>query len=169
MFTGVVVGTVTAEDRDEPYTLHTTLKYRIVSQAPSVTPAFSLHGDTGVITVLSPQLDREVIFPDVYLALDSVHKSRFNPWHENQLIKHLCCLFLCLSEFLANLGRESFAVLLFNTEELTMDSYSFSVHESHGCSFLLVKLHVRCCLLLYREDELILLHVISHPPLNRNL
>lgn len=70
---------MTAEDRDEPYTLHTTLKYRIVSQTPSVTPAFSLHGDTGVISVLSPQLDREVIFPEVYLVLDLVHTSCFNP------------------------------------------------------------------------------------------
>ncbi|XP_015710979.1 desmocollin-2-like isoform X1 [Coturnix japonica] len=58
---GVIVGTVTAEDRDEPYTLHTTLKYRIVSQTPSVTSAFSLHGDTGVITVSSSQLDRELV------------------------------------------------------------------------------------------------------------
>ncbi|XP_027530571.1 desmocollin-1-like isoform X4 [Neopelma chrysocephalum] len=58
---GVVVGKVTAEDRDEPYTLHTTLKYRIVSQNPPITPAFSLHGDTGVISVLLPQLDRELV------------------------------------------------------------------------------------------------------------
>ncbi|XP_017689285.1 PREDICTED: desmocollin-1-like isoform X3 [Lepidothrix coronata] len=58
---GVVVGQVTAEDRDEPYTLHTTLKYRIVSQNPPITPAFSLHGDTGVISVLLPQLDRELV------------------------------------------------------------------------------------------------------------
>ncbi|XP_027738965.1 desmocollin-1 isoform X4 [Empidonax traillii] len=58
---GVVVGRVTAEDRDEPYTLHTTLKYRIVAQNPPITPAFSLHGDTGVISVLLPQLDRELV------------------------------------------------------------------------------------------------------------
>uniref|UniRef100_A0A663MGT5 Cadherin domain-containing protein n=1 Tax=Athene cunicularia TaxID=194338 RepID=A0A663MGT5_ATHCN len=58
---GVIVGKMTAEDRDEPYTLHTTLKYRIVSQNPPVTPAFSLHGDTGVISVLLPQLDRELV------------------------------------------------------------------------------------------------------------
>uniref|UniRef100_A0A663MI56 Cadherin domain-containing protein n=1 Tax=Athene cunicularia TaxID=194338 RepID=A0A663MI56_ATHCN len=57
----VIVGKMTAEDRDEPYTLHTTLKYRIVSQNPPVTPAFSLHGDTGVISVLLPQLDRELV------------------------------------------------------------------------------------------------------------
>ncbi|KFW12128.1 Desmocollin-1, partial [Fulmarus glacialis] len=58
---GILVGKVTAEDRDEPYTLHTTLKYRIVSQNPLVPPAFSLHGDTGVISVSSPQLDRELV------------------------------------------------------------------------------------------------------------
>ncbi|NWH50276.1 DSC2 protein, partial [Fregata magnificens] len=58
---GVRVGKVTAEDRDEPFTLHTTLKYRIVSQNPPVPPAFSLHGDTGVISVSSPQLDRELV------------------------------------------------------------------------------------------------------------
>uniref|UniRef100_A0A8D2PA53 Cadherin domain-containing protein n=1 Tax=Zosterops lateralis melanops TaxID=1220523 RepID=A0A8D2PA53_ZOSLA len=58
---GVVVGKVIAEDRDEPYTLHTTLKYRIVAQNPPITPAFSLHGDTGVISVLLPQLDRELV------------------------------------------------------------------------------------------------------------
>lgn len=69
MFTGVVVGRVTAEDRDEPDTLHTRLKYRIVSQNPPVTQAFSLHGDTGVIAVLLPQLDREVIFPEASLAV----------------------------------------------------------------------------------------------------
>ncbi|KFR10428.1 Desmocollin-1, partial [Opisthocomus hoazin] len=58
---GVVVGKLTAEDRDEPDTLHTTLKYRIVSQNPPLPPGFSLHGDTGVITVSSPQLDRELV------------------------------------------------------------------------------------------------------------
>lgn len=58
---GVIVGTVTAEDRDEPLTLHTLLRYRIVSQNPPIIPAFSLHGETGVISVLSPQLDRELV------------------------------------------------------------------------------------------------------------
>ncbi|OPJ83401.1 desmocollin-1 isoform X1 [Patagioenas fasciata] len=57
---GIIVGKVTAEDKDEPYTLHTALKYRIVSQNPPIPPVFSLHGDTGVISVASPQLDREV-------------------------------------------------------------------------------------------------------------
>ncbi|KAM9302890.1 desmocollin-1-like [Morus bassanus] len=58
---GVLVGKVTAEDRDEPNTLHTTLKYRIVSQNPPLPAVFSLHGDTGVISVSSPQLDRELV------------------------------------------------------------------------------------------------------------
>ncbi|KAK2511905.1 desmocollin-1 [Columba guinea] len=57
---GIIVGKVTAEDKDEPYTLHTALKYRIVSQNPPIPPVFSVHGDTGVISVASPQLDREV-------------------------------------------------------------------------------------------------------------
>jgi len=69
VLTGVVVGKLTAEDRDEPDTLHTTLKYRIVSQNPPLPPGFSLHGDTGVITVSSPQLDREVIFPEASLPV----------------------------------------------------------------------------------------------------
>ncbi|XP_067146709.1 desmocollin-1 isoform X2 [Apteryx mantelli] len=58
---GIIVGKMVADDRDEPYTLHTTLKYRIVSQTPPVTPVFGIHSDTGVITVLSPQLDRELV------------------------------------------------------------------------------------------------------------
>lgn len=69
MFTGIIVGKVIAEDKDEPYTLHTTLKYRIVSQKPPIPPVFSVHGDTGVISVASPQLDREVIFPEVSLPV----------------------------------------------------------------------------------------------------
>ncbi|XP_025970523.2 desmocollin-2 isoform X2 [Dromaius novaehollandiae] len=58
---GIMVGKMIAEDRDEPFTLHTTLKYRIVSQTPPVTPVFGIHSDTGVISVLSPQLDRELV------------------------------------------------------------------------------------------------------------
>lgn len=66
---------MTAEDRDEPFTLHTLLRYRIVSQNPPIIPAFSLHGETGVITVLSPQLDREVIFLEAYLVVNtSAHR-----------------------------------------------------------------------------------------------
>ncbi|NXE47751.1 DSC1 protein, partial [Casuarius casuarius] len=58
---GIMVGKMIAEDRDEPSSLHTTLKYRIVSQTPPVTPVFGIHSDTGVISVLSPQLDRELV------------------------------------------------------------------------------------------------------------
>ncbi|KFO76749.1 Desmocollin-1, partial [Cuculus canorus] len=57
---GVFVGKVIAEDRDEPYTLHTTLKYSIVSQIPESVRSFSIHPYLGDISVLSPQLDREM-------------------------------------------------------------------------------------------------------------
>ncbi|KAG6933657.1 desmocollin-1 [Chelydra serpentina] len=56
---GTVVGKVIAEDRDEMYTLHTLLRYRIVTEQPSLHKMFSVHRDTGVITTLTPQLDRE--------------------------------------------------------------------------------------------------------------
>ncbi|NXC68616.1 DSC2 protein, partial [Anhinga anhinga] len=58
---GVLVGKVTAEDRDEPNTLHTALKFRIVSQEPPLPKVFSLNGDRGEIFVSSSQLDRELV------------------------------------------------------------------------------------------------------------
>uniref|UniRef100_A0A8C8RQD7 Cadherin domain-containing protein n=1 Tax=Pelusios castaneus TaxID=367368 RepID=A0A8C8RQD7_9SAUR len=58
---GTIVGTVTAEDLDEPYTLHTSLRYRIVSQQPSSPRIFSVHHESGAISTLSPQLDREIV------------------------------------------------------------------------------------------------------------
>ncbi|TFK12310.1 SKI/DACH domain-containing protein 1 [Platysternon megacephalum] len=58
---GTVVGKVTAEDRDEPYTLHTELRYRIVSEQPPLPKMFFVHPESGVITTLIPQLDREII------------------------------------------------------------------------------------------------------------
>uniref|UniRef100_A0A8C4W8C8 Cadherin domain-containing protein n=1 Tax=Gopherus evgoodei TaxID=1825980 RepID=A0A8C4W8C8_9SAUR len=58
---GTVVGQVTAEDRDELYTLHTALKYRIVSEEPPFPKMFSVHPESGVITTLTSQLDREII------------------------------------------------------------------------------------------------------------
>lgn len=62
--TGTVVGQMTATDRDEPGTLHTKLKYRIVGQDPLPIKGpgvFNIHPDTGSITVVSPTLDRESI------------------------------------------------------------------------------------------------------------
>uniref|UniRef100_A0A8C0HFC6 Cadherin domain-containing protein n=1 Tax=Chelonoidis abingdonii TaxID=106734 RepID=A0A8C0HFC6_CHEAB len=56
-----VVGQVTAEDRDELYTLHTALRYRIVSEEPPFPKMFSVHHESGVITTLTSQLDREII------------------------------------------------------------------------------------------------------------
>ncbi|XP_015270041.1 PREDICTED: desmocollin-2-like [Gekko japonicus] len=59
---GTLVGQVTATDRDEPNTLHSTIRYRIVSQSGQmyhISEAFGIHPDSGSITVLSPNLDRE--------------------------------------------------------------------------------------------------------------
>ncbi|XP_032323054.1 desmocollin-3 isoform X1 [Camelus ferus] len=57
---GTTVGVVCATDRDEPDTMHTRLKYSIVEQTPRSPGLFSVHPSTGVITTVSPYLDREV-------------------------------------------------------------------------------------------------------------
>ncbi|XP_034851625.1 desmocollin-1 isoform X2 [Mirounga leonina] len=57
--TGTSVGQVTAIDLDEPDTLHTRLKYKILQQIPDHPKHFSIHPDTGVITTTTPLLDRE--------------------------------------------------------------------------------------------------------------
>ncbi|CAO2593385.1 Dsc1, partial [Lemmus lemmus] len=57
--TGTSVGQVTAIDNDEPGTLHTRLKFKILQQIPDQPRHFSIHPDTGVITTTSPLLDRE--------------------------------------------------------------------------------------------------------------
>ncbi|XP_068788528.1 desmocollin-1 isoform X1 [Struthio camelus] len=75
---GIEVGKMIAEDKDEPLTLHTALKYRIVSQTPTVTPVFSIHSDTGVISVLSPQLDRELV--SKYILLVEVRDMAGQPF-----------------------------------------------------------------------------------------
>ncbi|KAF7246147.1 Desmocollin-1 [Varanus komodoensis] len=57
-----VVGQVSATDRDEPNTLHTKLKYRILSQSPAPTKGgatFNIEPDSGYITLASLNLDRE--------------------------------------------------------------------------------------------------------------
>ncbi|XP_021006373.1 desmocollin-1 isoform X2 [Mus caroli] len=56
---GTSVGQVTAIDKDEPGTLHTRLKYKILQQIPDQPKHFSIHPDTGVITTTTPLLDRE--------------------------------------------------------------------------------------------------------------
>ncbi|KAB1258450.1 Desmocollin-3 [Camelus dromedarius] len=56
---GTTVGVVCATDRDEPDTMHTRLKYSIVEQTPRSPGLFSVHPSTGVITTVSPYLDRE--------------------------------------------------------------------------------------------------------------
>ncbi|ELW64622.1 desmocollin-1 [Tupaia chinensis] len=57
--TGTSVGQVTAIDLDEPETLHTRLRYKILQQIPDHPKHFSVHPDTGVITTTTPILDRE--------------------------------------------------------------------------------------------------------------
>ncbi|NWW95730.1 DSC1 protein, partial [Rhynochetos jubatus] len=54
---GEYVGQVTAEDKDEPHTLHTKLKYSIVGSTR--THPFIIHSDSGVIRTATPHLDRE--------------------------------------------------------------------------------------------------------------
>ncbi|NP_001099631.2 desmocollin-1 precursor [Rattus norvegicus] len=56
---GTSVGQVTAIDKDEPGTLHTRLKYKILQQIPDHPKHFTVHPDTGVITTTTPLLDRE--------------------------------------------------------------------------------------------------------------
>ncbi|ELK05682.1 Desmocollin-1 [Pteropus alecto] len=56
---GTSVGKVSAIDLDEPDTLHTRLKYKILQQIPDHPKHFSIHPDTGVITTTSSLLDRE--------------------------------------------------------------------------------------------------------------
>ncbi|KAF6302816.1 desmocollin 3 [Rhinolophus ferrumequinum] len=58
---GVPVGVVCATDRDEPDTMHTRLKYSILEQTPRSPGLFSVHPSTGVITIVSHYLDREVV------------------------------------------------------------------------------------------------------------
>nr|XP_058896254.1 desmocollin-3 isoform X2 [Kogia breviceps] len=58
---GTTVGVVYATDRDEPDTMHTRLKYSILEQTPRSPGTFSVHPGTGVITIISHYLDREVV------------------------------------------------------------------------------------------------------------
>ncbi|XP_062986741.1 desmocollin-1-like isoform X1 [Elgaria multicarinata webbii] len=67
---GTIIGEMTATDRDEAGTLHTDLKYRIVSQEPisfQGVYTFNINRDTGCITLATPTLDRETI--DRYIIL----------------------------------------------------------------------------------------------------
>ncbi|XP_071064610.1 desmocollin-1 isoform X2 [Dasypus novemcinctus] len=68
--TGTSVGQVTAIDLDEPDTLHTRLKYKILQQIPAHPRHFSIHPDTGVITTTTPLLDREAC--DTYTLIMEV-------------------------------------------------------------------------------------------------
>ncbi|KAM3866218.1 desmocollin 2-like protein [Diretmus argenteus] len=54
--TGTVVGTVKATDRDQQGTLHTKIRYSLLTGGD----LFSIHPQTGVISTVSTSLDREV-------------------------------------------------------------------------------------------------------------
>ncbi|XP_069477058.1 desmocollin-2 [Ambystoma mexicanum] len=56
---GTVAGRVNATDRDEPGTIHTLLKYSIIGQFPASPRLFAINADTGIVTVLSQNTDRE--------------------------------------------------------------------------------------------------------------
>ncbi|XP_037693711.1 desmocollin-2-like [Choloepus didactylus] len=58
---GSTLGQVCATDKDEPDTMHTRLRYSIIEQVPAPPTPFSVHPTTGVLTVSSTQIDREVI------------------------------------------------------------------------------------------------------------
>ncbi|XP_030069625.1 desmocollin-1 [Microcaecilia unicolor] len=58
---GTIVGRVNATDRDEPGSIHTKLKYSIISQFPAQPKMFSMNPETGVIITTSDGLDREVM------------------------------------------------------------------------------------------------------------
>nr|XP_020664453.1 desmocollin-1-like isoform X1 [Pogona vitticeps] len=67
---GTVIGQMVATDRDEPDTLHTALKYRIVGQdppSPRGGSTFNINPDSGAITLAAPVLDREHV--DKFLVL----------------------------------------------------------------------------------------------------
>ncbi|XP_021562321.1 desmocollin-1 [Carlito syrichta] len=75
---GTSVGQVTAVDLDEPDTLHTRLKYKILQQIPDHPKHFSIHPDTGVITTTTPLLDREAC--DTYQLIMEVRDMGGQPF-----------------------------------------------------------------------------------------
>ncbi|CAK6448042.1 unnamed protein product [Pipistrellus nathusii] len=58
---GTSVGQVSATDRDEPDTMHTRLRYSILSQTPRSPGLFAVHPSTGILTLVAQNLDREVV------------------------------------------------------------------------------------------------------------
>lgn len=56
-----VVGKLNATDRDQPNTLHVKIKYTLLDSFDR----FSIHPNTGVITTVAEDLDREVRFSEV--------------------------------------------------------------------------------------------------------
>uniref|UniRef100_A0A8C5MD74 Cadherin domain-containing protein n=1 Tax=Leptobrachium leishanense TaxID=445787 RepID=A0A8C5MD74_9ANUR len=57
---GTIVGRLNATDRDEPNSLHTLLRYFIISQTPAPPLMFSMNSEYGIVTAATASLDREV-------------------------------------------------------------------------------------------------------------
>ncbi|KAJ1191445.1 hypothetical protein NDU88_000761 [Pleurodeles waltl] len=64
---GTIVGRVNATDRDEPGTIHTLIRYSIISQFPVQPRLFAINAETGIVTVTSQNTDREL--NDEYVLL----------------------------------------------------------------------------------------------------
>ncbi|XP_063307518.1 desmocollin-3-like [Pelobates fuscus] len=67
---GAIVGRVNATDIDEPNSLHTLLRYSLISQIPASPIMFAVDPNYGIITTTSNNLDREVA--DNYVLLIEV-------------------------------------------------------------------------------------------------
>ncbi|KAM4705542.1 desmocollin-2-like [Rhinophrynus dorsalis] len=74
---GVIIGRVNATDRDEPNSLHSTLRYSIISQFPSSPVMFAINAENGIITTTSDRLDREVA--DTYVLILEVRDMPGKP------------------------------------------------------------------------------------------
>ncbi|MEE6464138.1 hypothetical protein FKM82_006191 [Ascaphus truei] len=75
---GVIIGRVNATDRDEPYSLHTRLRYTIISQFPRSPVMFAMHPANGIITTTTATLDRELL--DIYILLIEVRDMDGQPF-----------------------------------------------------------------------------------------
>lgn len=100
------MGQVTAIDHDEPGTLHTRLKYKILQQIPDHPRHFSIHPDTGVITTTSPLLDREVMDHCINSSV-----TVFKPVITGRMItvQPLCLLLKLSSQAMPRHSLETFA------------------------------------------------------------
>lgn len=111
---GTVVGRLNATDRDEPQSLHTLLRYFLVSQTPSSPTMFNVNAEFGIITTASALLDREVL--DEYVLKTEVRDmgGRF--------------------AYLSSIGKVSIKVVDINDHApaFTRQSYQAEVNENES-------------------------------------